>query len=818
MKNKFLLFVCSFLLVPALQLHSQVVVSNREITGVCYAGTKVNRMYVPPPKDYFQKRDSKGGGTIIVNYTGFTTEAKRAVEFAASILEAMLPSDTRITVNALCTQISNTGVLGNSRITGFAGGWAIDALHPYAFYPVTVAEKIAGEKLNTDAEGDIELVLNSTTNWYLGTDGNTPVQRYDLVTVVLHELCHGLGFFDSMSVTGSTGTYGIGPFPLIYDTFVENLNEKRLTDTLLFSRNTTALYRELTGGQLYFDGPLSTNYLKGTRARLYAPSSYDEGSSVSHLDESRTLPVNALMTPYIDFGEAIHDPGRLTMSILGDIGWINTKIIHDELKDTESLLQEIEITARIKSDTLYNKNRVGLVYSYDGFQTDDTLYMTETTKDFFRQKIQVPSYNSMISYYLFATDTFDRQYKLPSVAGRLPFSVFIGSDTLKPLVSHQPETYYFEKADSVVFIAAAVDNVGIDTVYVEVKVNDKASFNVGLKAKGRDIFRTAVSLKSLSVGGGDSIRYSIVAVDKAALKNTRRVPSSGFYKIDIENLALASKSYSTNFESAGNDFFNKGFEILRPAGFSGSALHSEHPYKSPEEDDVTMDFSSVLRVPVIFDQSGMVIEFREIVLVEPGAEGSVYGFYDFYDYVVIEASSDFGRSWFSLADGYDSRINASWEEAYNSIIVGQNSGFTAEETMFNKHAFYPRLTGRVSSGDTLLIRFRLFSDPYANGWGWVIDDLKISPLVTGIEQTSSHEIKVYPNPGEGQLTLDLGGEELLKNASFNLFNSSGICLIRNEKLTNNKTAIDISRFPPGLYFIIVMTENGLRTIKYSLTR
>ena len=34
------------------------------------------------------------------------------------------------------------------------------------------------------------------------------------------------------------------------------------------------------------------------------------------------------MTPYIDKGEAIHDPGKFTISILGDLGWINTRIIH----------------------------------------------------------------------------------------------------------------------------------------------------------------------------------------------------------------------------------------------------------------------------------------------------------------------------------------------------------------------------------------------------------------------------------------------------------------------------------------------------------
>ncbi len=193
-----------------------------------------------------------------------------------------------MTIKASWTRISTAGVLGNSSITGFAAGWGIDALDPMAFYPVTVAEKIAGKSLNEDYEADVELVLNSTAKWYLGTDGNTPVSKYDLVTVVIHELCHGLGFFDSMDAENSAGSYGIGTIPIIYDKFVENLTGKKLTDTTYFKQNSVSLYQELVSGQLYFDGPLTRRYLSGNRARLYSPSEWDPGSSVSHLDETRT--------------------------------------------------------------------------------------------------------------------------------------------------------------------------------------------------------------------------------------------------------------------------------------------------------------------------------------------------------------------------------------------------------------------------------------------------------------------------------------------------------------------------------------------------
>ncbi len=36
----------------------------------------------------------------------------------------------------------------------------------------------------------------------------------------------------------------------------------------------------------------------------------------------------------------------------------------------------------------------------------------------------------------------------------------------------------------------------------------------------------------------------------------------------------------------------------------------------------------------------------------------------------------------------------------------------------------------------MLMRFRLYSDPFANGWGWVIEDLKINPLVDAVEEIS----------------------------------------------------------------------------------
>jgi hypothetical protein len=804
---------------PFFNLGAQSLIPNHSVTGVCYAGDKVKRVYIPPPKSFITKSGSKGGGNITVIYTGFTTEAKAAVEYAVNILESVLPADLKMTIKASWTKISSAGVLGNSSITMFAGGWAINAFDPFAYYPVTVAEKIAGRSLNEDNEADVELVLNSTVKWYLGTDGNTPISKYDLVTVVIHELCHGLGFFDSMDAENSAGSYGLGTIPIIYDKYVQNLLEKKLTDTTLFSQNSKDLYDALVGGQLYFSGPLTRNYLRGGRARLYAPSTWDPGSSVSHLDELRTSQVDALMTPYIDYGEAIHDPGNLTLSILGDLGWINTRIIPEEVKDTEEHLSEIKLNAVIRSDTAYNRDMVGLVYSFNDFLTVDTLIMTaEAFKNSYSGTIPITSYNTRLDYYFFAVDNFLRVFKIPSLAEKDPYDIYIGTDTVKPVITHSPADYYFEKIDSIHFGAKVTDNLGVDTVYIEYRVNGGSAKFYGLKSGGLDEFAATLPVKAEMLKGGDFIEYRIVAIDKASARNIRLSPSSGNYSIRIETLLPVVTSYSTDFSNAVSDFYNLGFEITQPLNFTSPGLHSEHPYKSPEEDYKSLEFSSVLRHPVIFDASGMMVTFKELVLVEPGAEGSVFGFSDFYDYVILEASKDFGKNWFSLADGYDSRIIPSWETAYNSSIDGQNSTYAGKESMMREHVFYPRISDKISSGDSLLIRFRLYSDPYANGWGWAIDDLKINALVDRVEEISTSVTKVFPNPGNGLVNIIFESAGNYKPVRISVYNYIGKCIIQEESFTEEKATLDISGNPSGLYLIVINNGQRTKTIKYNLTK
>ncbi len=524
------------------------------------------------------------------------------------------------------------------------------------------------------------------------------------------------------------------------------------------------------------------------------------------------------MTPYIDKAEAIHDPGKLARAILGDIGWINTRIIHDPLPDSEEHLTSININAEIKSDTSYNPNKIGLIWSFDDFKTSSTVYMASTgTGNNYTATIPVSSYGTRLDYFITAEDYFQRLYQMPSDTA-YPNTVYIGTDTVKPVILHTPVDYYFSIIDSIKFEAQADDNIGIDTVYVEYKLNE-GSFNyIGLVQKEEHDYRAMLNAAALLISGGDSLQYRIIAIDKSALHNQKILPDSGLFTVNFERINGVQDSYATDFNNADGDFLTNGFTITIPEGFNGSGLHTRHPYESPEETGDSIGYTAMLRTPVRFDESGMIISFYEVVLVEPGEAGSEYWSTYFYDYVIVEGSRDYGKTWFPLSDGYDSRYMDAWEKAYNSAISENNSTYIGKESMLVKHTIFPKASSYISAGDTMIVRFRLFSDPYANGWGWGIEDLHIGPLIDNVQDVTMPQTIIYPNPGNGRITVRQSEAPAQKPLKYSIFNSTGTCLITGNTDGSAESDIDISAYPSGLYLIVLYHQNRIQTLKYYLIK
>ena len=248
-------------------------------------------------------------------------EARAAMQFAGDVWGAYLNSAVPVRVSVDWQDRNDDRLLASAGpgtlFRDFPGSL------PNTWYPVALAEAIAGFSLNEDDQADIRITANSTANWYFALDGNTPRNRIDLPSVMLHELGHGLGFLSSVDTINETQlAIGFGDRFIVYDLFLETPTDIQLTDRSMFNNPSDALLRAVINNDLLFDGPAARAVL-GEEVPLFAPGTFDVGSSVSHLSEFEFRPgtANALMTPFLSAGEAVHDPGPVTLGIFQDLGW-----------------------------------------------------------------------------------------------------------------------------------------------------------------------------------------------------------------------------------------------------------------------------------------------------------------------------------------------------------------------------------------------------------------------------------------------------------------------------------------------------------------
>lgn len=741
---------------------------------VCYYHPGDRSEHILPSERFLRSRGSSAArlktATFEVEYVNFPGDnlARDAFQYAVEIWESALVSSVPIRIRAEWRDLDE-GVLGQalwgSAFSNFGG-----EQHQNIFYPVALAEKISGRAQNLPSEPDIVASFNKNISWYFGLDAQTPSGKMDLVTIVLHEIGHGLGFTDSYDIKGDDGTVGLsssaGPTPFIFDVFVQDATGANLLHD--FDSPSKPLAAALESKSLFFGGEMSAASLGGVWAELFAPATFDNGSSISHLDEAAfnaEADANRLMTPRIAFGESIHDPGDLLLAMFSDIGWVYTNIDHQPLKDTERMDGEpYKVTATIRSDNGYIANQVRLHYTSDGINYTTVNMAFTGNADEFAYSLPGRTSAWAYKYYISVKDSDNRTFTSPGKihsSGQEPeqgaFYFRIGPDTDPPLIAHTPVTYVSESQTTLSLDAWVTDNLGVGEVLVEYFFENGSVKTAALqKGVSGEKYRVDLDLPPLSVG--DKIQYRIVARDNAAEENSSRLPEEGFYLIPVNGILPAKDSYVNNFNEPSFDFFGNEFSITTPPGFEDGAIHSKHPYADGSGPASESNYTYQLQIPVRIDVLNPVIQFDEIVLVEPGEEGSTFGGSGFFDYVVVEGSIDGGKIWKPFASGYDSRDYSVWLSRYNANVVNFNSLAQGTPDAFRKRKINMLKNGNFSAGDEVLIRFRLFADQLAHGWGWAIDNLSVQGPVTNTERPPKAEFEVYPVPAVDELfiALDVG--------------------------------------------------------------
>lgn len=228
------------------------------------------------------------------------------------------PNNVTITVRAEFATGLPSGVLAfagpDTFYSNFSGAPLINT-----WYANTLREALTGSDPN-GGTFDVDVTINETPGaggWFFGIPPANPGgSQFDLVTVLLHEVGHGLNFLDLISE--STGAWG-GGTPDVYG---RHLNRLGGSPSDFEAMSNAQRLAALTSSQVYFDGTRENAYYGTTNdIRIYAPNPYEGGSSISHFNLGSFSPFQ-LMEPAVGTGVSnrMHDVGY-AMEVFVDLGY-----------------------------------------------------------------------------------------------------------------------------------------------------------------------------------------------------------------------------------------------------------------------------------------------------------------------------------------------------------------------------------------------------------------------------------------------------------------------------------------------------------------
>lgn len=281
---------------------------------------------------------TRTGTRIVIDLqTGCTSDAQTTFGAAALYWADYLYSQVPISVEANFQPLScnaTQGTLGSAGPNQFAVNFA-GAPRSQVYYPIALANSLEGVDLST-AVADIGMAYNSNignpgcienASWFYddGTSTSIPANTFDLFGVIQHELGHGLGV---ISLYGESGIFGSDdpsdPLAGFTDSYSQFLYSETFAQDIddLSPANRAGVFTSVSG--LTWSGS-AVDGLAGTlsagtannNVRMYAPSPYASGSSVSHFDTA--VEPSDLMEPF-KLARSVTN-FDLTRNLLRDVGW-----------------------------------------------------------------------------------------------------------------------------------------------------------------------------------------------------------------------------------------------------------------------------------------------------------------------------------------------------------------------------------------------------------------------------------------------------------------------------------------------------------------
>ena len=257
--------------------------------------------YFNPDKE---KKYRNVGGSLEFVLSGIMNETEYfATEYALELWGEQLASRVPVDISVDFLPLGD-GVLGMT----FFPQCFFDAATT-TWYPAALWNQL--EEYNASGMEDIKIIMNSKYRFYFGLDGSTD-GRTDWVTVMIHEVAHGLGFGSQCHTDGS---YFYGAHPVIYDRMLyQGLTGLCLTELTEPERAALIISNNLYAGRPGSNLLAAHNNI---RVKMYAPTSYRPGSSAHHWDSNVNFPT---FMKYA-YERPLHTFNTRKIGLFLDLGW-----------------------------------------------------------------------------------------------------------------------------------------------------------------------------------------------------------------------------------------------------------------------------------------------------------------------------------------------------------------------------------------------------------------------------------------------------------------------------------------------------------------
>lgn len=226
----------------------------------------------------------------------------------ANLATYFQPSNITLRVEFTFRDLGSTGTLGQA---GPAGFQVINGLY--------YAQALFNFVSQTDLTGQVtslsvEMNTNSSVVW--NYSNTTPAAgQYSWQDVIMHEVGHSMGFFDTIDQNGAYNN----PGPSIFETMAT----LGIGGSPLSSLDQAARAAAIISNNVFWSGQFGLASNNNTPIKLYTPNPYEQGSTYSHIDPSETGK-GGIYFPSLPDATYFPGPTAQELAIFRDLGWATT--------------------------------------------------------------------------------------------------------------------------------------------------------------------------------------------------------------------------------------------------------------------------------------------------------------------------------------------------------------------------------------------------------------------------------------------------------------------------------------------------------------